>query len=102
MMTEIAPEINKFSDRDYQKTNRNSNRLYCAFGFCSGISLGAAGFLLALTASFFSAPTTLDRLGFIFLFASFGLLLVGAHFMDKIAEEKKADRRLRFEDSSKR
>ena|SRR5215212_7988555 len=98
---EITPGINKFSAYDYQKTNWNFNQKLSAFGFCCGILIGVFGAALSSITSFFSVPTWLNYIGFILLFSAFGLLIAGAHFLDKVEEDKKNARRLRYEDSFK-
>ncbi|HEX8368326.1 MAG TPA: hypothetical protein VF604_07275 [Pyrinomonadaceae bacterium] len=101
IFTEITPEINKFLVCDYQKTNWNFNYKLSAFGFCSGISVGIFGVALSSITPFFGALTRLNYIGFILLFSAFGLLIGGAHYSDKIDEDKKADRRRRYEDAFK-
>ena len=99
--TRITPEINKFSVYDYQKTNWNFNHMLSAFGFCSGILAGIFGAALSLIVLFFSTATRLNFIGFVLLFSAFGLLVAGAHYLDRIEEDKKNVRRQRYEDSFK-
>ncbi|HEX8734162.1 MAG TPA: hypothetical protein VF721_02495 [Pyrinomonadaceae bacterium] len=101
MSVEVTSEINKFSACDYQKTNRNFNYKLSAFGFCSGISIGVFGVALISVTPVFDALTRLNYIGFILLFSAFGLLIGGAHYLDKIEEDKKTARRRRYEDSFK-
>ena len=99
IFTEFTPEINKFSVYDYQKTNWNYNYKLSAFGFCSGISVGIFSVALISITPFFGVLARLNYIGFILLFSAFALLIVGAHYLDKIDDDKKADRRRRYEDS---
>jgi high-affinity Fe2+/Pb2+ permease len=101
IFTETAPGINKFSVDHYQKTDWNFARMLSAGGFCCGILFGILGAALSLIALFSGSLRQLNFIGLVLLFSAFGLLLGGAHYLDKTEEDKKTARRRRYEDSFK-
>jgi uncharacterized membrane protein YuzA (DUF378 family) len=90
--SQFAPEIKKVSAFAYLDTNRNSFDTLSATGIICGVFVGILGLLIVLIPTFFGASTRITNIGFILIFFSLVLLMIGTGNRSNIAGDQKTER----------